>query len=108
MESIIANIAIVTAALTIVAAAALTVYSIVRSARVSKRGQRENGIPTRGITIVTVAVMLVCAIPTLMLGDVADMCITTTAVMLVIASCLVAYGRIKTLRRSIRRDKITE
>ncbi len=99
MDSIIANIVIVVSALTLLAAAALTAYSVAHSLRVNKRPKMENGVPTRTIGIATIVMLLAVAIPTLLIGSVTDMCITTSLVLLVTAAGLVIYGRAKTLRR---------
>lgn len=102
MDSIIANIVIFIAALALLAAVGITVRSVWHSMRVNKRARVENGIPTRAIAIYTAALPVVVAVPTLLFASLADACIITGTVMIVVASVLVICGRIRTLNR-IRR-----
>jgi len=107
MDSIIANIMIGIAALTLLVAAAVTIRSVWHSLRVNKRATTENGIPTRNITLSTVALPIVIAIPTLLFTSLADACIITATVLLFTASALVTCGRLRTLSRIRRRKNNT-
>lgn len=98
MDSIIADLFIVLCSVALLATAALTAYSVVRSLKANKRPKMENGVPVRMIGLATIGVMLAIALPTLLLGSLTDMCIITATAMLAIASIAVIYGRILTAR----------
>lgn len=104
MDSFIANTAIIVSLLTLLAAAGLTAYSVSRSMRLNKRSTEENGVPKRNITIGTVALLLIVALPSLVFGSVTDMCIITSLVLLTVAAALVIYGRVQTLKRVRKRQ----
>lgn len=99
MDSIIANIIIIIAGITLLAAIALTVHSVWHSLRVNKRAKMENGIPTRNIAYATAALPVVVALPVLLFASIADACIITGITMILVASILVICGRIRTLKR---------
>lgn len=99
MDSIIANIIISLVALAIMAATGLTAYSIAHSMRVNKRPDVENGVPTRKIALGTAGLLVVVCAVTLLAGSLTDMCIITALALLCVASALVIYGRIQTLKR---------
>lgn len=99
MDSIISNIMIAVAMLTLLATAVITALSVTHSLRVNKRPKVENGVPTRTISLSTIGLLLAIALPTLFIGSLTDMCIITALVLLTVASGLVTYGRIQTLKR---------
>lgn len=103
MDSIIANIIIVIAGITLLAAIAITAHSVWHSLRVNKRARTENGIPTRNIVYATAALPVVVALPVLVFASIADACIITGTVMILTASILVICGRIRTLNRTRRK-----
>lgn len=103
MDSIIANIIISLAALAVIAAAGVTAYSITHSLRTNKRPDAENGVPTRKITLATIGLLVAVCVPSILIGSLTDMCIITALTLLVVASGLVIYGRIQTLKRTRKR-----
>lgn len=103
MDIILANIFIVLCGLTLLGVIGLTAYSVLHSLKENRRPKVENGVPTRKITLVTISVMLLIALPTLLFGSFTDMCIITGSIMLLLASCAVIYSRILsiTLRKNV-------
>lgn len=99
MDSIIADIVITIAALTLLVTIGLTTYSVWHSQRMNKRQKYENGVPIRAITFGTAALTLTVALITLLVGGVIDMLIITTATLLTVAVGLVVCGRIRSLSR---------
>lgn len=83
----------------------VTAYSVWHSLRANKRFAMENGIPVRNISWGVVIVMLVVALPTLLIGSFTDMCLLTAAAMLLIATGVVVYDKLK--KRSVQTQKTT-
>lgn len=94
---------IVLVLLVLLAAIASTAYSVVHSLRASRRERMENGLPVGRIALGSAALPVLVAVPSLLFGSLADMCIVTVAVMLVTAVALVGLGTVRTLRRQGRR-----
>lgn len=82
----------------ILAAAVLTVWSLVRSHKVSKRPKEENGVPVRMIGLATLGGLIIVALPTLLIGSFTDMCIITAFIMLLVATIAVICSKVITSR----------
>lgn len=94
----IADIMIVLMALVLVAALALTAYSVYHSLRTNKRKKVDDGVPVGMIGWGTVALVLVISIPTLLIGSFTDMCLVTAGVMLLVAGGTVVYSKVQSAR----------
>lgn len=93
---ILADIIIISGLLTIVAAIALTCYSIFHSLRVNKRESKENGVPVGILGWSIVALLLVIFIPAFLIGSLANACLITTLAMFCIAAAALTYSKINT------------
>lgn len=93
-----ADIMIILMALALLAAMALTGYSVYHSLKMNKRKRVDNGVPVSMIGWGTIALLLVIAIPSLLIGSFTDMCLITAAVMLLVASGVVVYSKVVSAR----------
>ena len=90
-------------ALIIIGALGTTAYSVWHSLRTNKRHAAENGVPVSIISWAVVAIVVIVALPTLLIGSFTDMCLLTAAVMMVVATATVIYD--KTKKRSVQTQK---
>ena len=98
MDSILADIVICISLLGLLATLGITIFSVMHSQKANRRPEKENGVPVRMIGITTVALVLVIALPTLLIGNFTDMCIITSIALLIISSGCVLFGKFITLR----------
>lgn len=95
-DGIIANVVIIIALLVLLAAFAITFFSVYHSLRMNKRKAQENGVPVGMIQWATVGMLLIIALPSLIFGGVASMCLITTILMLFIATGTLVFSKINT------------
>lgn len=101
MDIIFADIFIVVSLLTLLAALLLVICSVWHSLKVNKRKNKENGIPVSFIGWGVVALMIVIALPTLLIGGFVNMCLITALVMLLIATGALLYSKWSSAKRGI-------
>lgn len=94
-----ADIFIIISIVTLFVSLALVFYSAWHSLKVNKRRNVENGIPVTVIGWAIVAFMVVVAVPILLIGGFTNMCIITAAVMLVVATGALIYGKWSSVKR---------
>lgn len=92
--SIIADIFIIVAIASIVAALGLTIWSVAHSLKLNKVRQRENGVPVGTIGWATFGFLMIVAIPTLLFMGYANMCIITSIVMFLVAITALLYDKL--------------
>ncbi len=100
MDNIIADIAMILIGVTLLVALGLAVYSAVHTGRMNRHNKVENGVPMRVIALGMIALVIVVAVITLLFADVVDMLLVVTAVLLILAMLLVAYGQLRQVKRS--------
>lgn len=98
-----ADIMIWAMALALVGALGATAYSVWHSLRANKRHAVENGVPASVISWTVMAIIVIVALPTLIIGSFTDMCLLTAAVMLIVATATVIYDKLK--KRSVQTQK---
>lgn len=98
MDEILANIFIVLSIIALLVAVGFTGYSVWHSLKENRRAKVENGVPTQKITIGTIVLLLIIALPSLLIGSMTDMCIITGLSMLLIASAAVIYSRVLSIK----------
>ena len=96
-----ADIFIILSIVALLVSLALVSYSAWHSLKVNKRRNVENGIPVTVIGWSIVAFMVVVAVPILLIGGFTNMCIITAAVMLVVATGALIYGKWSSVKRGI-------
>ncbi len=100
-----ADIFIIISIVTLFVSLALVFYSAWHSLKVNKRRNVENGIPVTVIGWAIVAFMVVVAVPILLIGGFTNMCIITAAVMLVVATGALIYGKWSSVKRGFAFQK---
>lgn len=100
MDSIIADIAIILIGVTLLVALGFAIYSVVHTGRMNRHNKVENGVPIRVIAFGVMTLVIVVAAITLLFADVVDMVLVVTAVLLILALALVAYGQLMQVIRS--------
>ncbi len=101
MDLIFADIFIVISLLTLMGALLLVCYSVWHSLKVNKRKNMENGVPVSVIGWGVVALMIVVALPTLLIGGFANMCLITALTMLLVATGALLYSKWSSAKRGI-------
>ena len=96
-----ADIFIILSIVALLVSLALVFYSAWHSLKVNKRRNVVNGIPVTVIGWSIVAFMVVVAVPILLIGGFTNMCIITAAVMLVVATGALIYGKWSSVKRGI-------
>lgn len=94
-----ADIFIILSIVALLVSLALVFYSAWHSLKVNKRRNVVNGIPVTVIGWSIVAFMVVVAVPILLIGGFTNMCIITAAVMLVVATGALIYGKWSSVKR---------
>lgn len=100
-----ADIFIIISIVTLLVSLALVFYSAWHSLKVNKRRNVENGIPVTVIGWAIIAFMVVVAVPILLIGGFTNMCIITAAVMLVVATGALIYGKWSSVKRGFAFQK---
>ena len=100
-----ADIFIILSIVTLLVSLALVVYSAWHSLKVNKRRNVENGIPVTVIGWTIVAFMVVVSVPILLIGGITNMCIITAAIMLVVATGALIYGKWSSVKRGFAFQK---
>ena len=101
MYSFIADIFIILSIVALIVSLALVFYSAWHSLKVNKRKNKENGIPVSFIGWGVVALMIVIALPTLLIGGFVNMCLITALVMLLVATGALLYSKWSSAKRGI-------
>jgi hypothetical protein len=96
-----ADIFIILSMVALLVSLALVFYSAWHSLKVNKRRNVENGIPVTVIGWAIIAFMIVVSVPVLLIGGFTNMCIITAAVMLVVATGALIYGKWSSVKRGI-------
>ena len=101
MDIIFADIFIVISLLTLMGALLLVIGSVWHSLRVNKRKKMENGVPVSIIGWGVVALIIVIALPTLLIGGVVNMCLVTALIMFLVATGTLLYSKWLSTKRGI-------
>ena len=101
MDMIFADIFIVISLITLIGALLLVIGSVWHSLKVNNRKNKENGIPVSIIGWGVVALMVVIALPSLLIGGFVNMCLITALIMLLIATGALLYSKWSSAKRGI-------
>ena len=82
-----------------------TAYSVWHSLRTNKRRAMENGVPVGRIDWAVIELLVIVAIPSWIAGSFTDACLITAFAMLVVATAVIIYDKIK--KRSVQTQKTT-
>ena len=102
---IISDIMIWAMVLALLGALGTTAYSVYHSRRTNKRQAMENGVPVGRIDWAVIALLVVVAVPSCIVGSFTDACLITAFVMLAVAAAVIVYDKLK--KRSVQTQKTT-